>query len=871
MNKFTRLVIVLFISFIYFICAPTIHADVLKENWDATTPLPRRLASHTSFALLNKVFVINGSGQTGNTLPDVLEGEIVASGNILGWDSIALIDPPLIWHATSHNDNYAYILGGYIDDIGGVKQFLNTVLYSDISSGSPQFWTNTTTLDIPLSLGSSLIVDNNIYYAGGFSNNVPDVRDKVYYAPIHEDGSLGSWTETTPLRQPLYGFGMIETGNKLIVIGGVNLSQTVVNSVYEADILPGGGLGDWIEKTGDGESLPIPIAQAGVVKIGNNVVVVGGKTNGGIGDVAIPDVYYAPINEDGSLGTWTQSEHSLPEPRCCGSLAASDTHLYYSGGHLPGNGYFDDVYFARYATTNNNPLILLPGYGGSWNYDALIHDEEGIPDTQWGITPFVNVYDNIIATLSNNEEGVNLYEYPYDWRNDASVTAGNLYGFIDSILASEGKDKVNLIGHSFGGLIARAYAQNNPDKVDKLLTVGTPHEGVTKTYKIWEGADFSDFSIWEEAALRLYLRKKAGLFGSKVETIQNLSPSLLNVWPTFDFIKNKEGDVIPLSSLNWQNNFIPNLSAGLPNILEKLSTLSGEKDSSTTRFIKVENPSSADILFGKWKDGKPVGEENETGDTTVLLSSSQMEGADNIVLPGFDHTEIISRADPVSTIQEYLGLTGPLFITNLEDIFEYIVVTVSSPVTFVVKLPNGEILTPIDNLLIIKNPEKGEYTVTVTGIGEGEYTIYFGRIKENDEAWSELKDAIVQNQPKQHDFYVNFNEPNLGSDPNESISSILDYLKNTIENSDTRRPSIIVMLASIRNLERTINLWNRTKRQRPYENLLRLVYHQIEQIKNHLNKWPWTTLNEEENGKIAESLNKILYLVEESYFNKYPN
>ncbi|WP_298422192.1 alpha/beta fold hydrolase [Rhodoblastus sp.] len=49
---------------------------------------------------------------------------------------------------------------------------------------------------------------------------------------------------------------------------------------------------------------------------------------------------------------------------------------------------------------------------------------------------------------------------------------------IDRLLARTGAQKVALVGHSMGGLIARAYlARRGPEKVASLVTIGAPHHG----------------------------------------------------------------------------------------------------------------------------------------------------------------------------------------------------------------------------------------------------------------------------------------------------------------------------------------------------------------------------------------------------------
>lgn len=50
---------------------------------------------------------------------------------------------------------------------------------------------------------------------------------------------------------------------------------------------------------------------------------------------------------------------------------------------------------------------------------------------------------------------------------------------MEQILAETGADKVIIVAHSMGGLVARQYIQSvrNHQKVAKLIAVGTPHSG----------------------------------------------------------------------------------------------------------------------------------------------------------------------------------------------------------------------------------------------------------------------------------------------------------------------------------------------------------------------------------------------------------
>ena len=61
---------------------------------------------------------------------------------------------------------------------------------------------------------------------------------------------------------------------------------------------------------------------------------------------------------------------------------------------------------------------------------------------------------------------------------DIETFADQLRVKIDQICASTGASRVILVGHSMGGLVARAYLRRfGASRVEKLVTMGTPHHG----------------------------------------------------------------------------------------------------------------------------------------------------------------------------------------------------------------------------------------------------------------------------------------------------------------------------------------------------------------------------------------------------------
>ncbi len=72
---------------------------------------------------------------------------------------------------------------------------------------------------------------------------------------------------------------------------------------------------------------------------------------------------------------------------------------------------------------------------------------------------------------------------------DIDELADRLDEEIDRLLAATGAAKVVLVGHSMGGLAARAcLARRGPDRVAALVTIGTPHHG-TKLARLGVGRD----------------------------------------------------------------------------------------------------------------------------------------------------------------------------------------------------------------------------------------------------------------------------------------------------------------------------------------------------------------------------------------------
>src|SRR5690606_25382603 len=84
------------------------------------------------------------------------------------------------------------------------------------------------------------------------------------------------------------------------------------------------------------------------------------------------------------------------------------------------------------------------------------------------------LYTWLPLKLALNIAGYTAHCFAYDWRLDLNdVTAA-----FARTLEESGAEQVNLVGHSMGGLVARALLQTSAGRrVQRLLTLGTPHRG----------------------------------------------------------------------------------------------------------------------------------------------------------------------------------------------------------------------------------------------------------------------------------------------------------------------------------------------------------------------------------------------------------
>ncbi|MBU2052385.1 alpha/beta fold hydrolase, partial [Patescibacteria group bacterium] len=396
------------------------------------------------------------------------------------------------------------------------------------------------------------------------------------------------------------------------------------------------------------------------------------------------------------------------------------------------------------------PIVLLPGLGGSWNTVSLL---TGTAGGNWKATPFIKAYDNLRETFlsAGYTFDTDFYEFNYDWRQPLGTLDDQLNEFINNtVLPGKPADtKINFIGHSLGGLLARTYAQNfGLDKVNQLVTVGSPHEGAIPAYLGWANAQFSDHWSWQWLPLQLYLHLHQGKYSSPVSAIQGLAPGLKDLLPIFEFVKDK-----PVNNLNTTNLFLINLKDSLSGDLKLLlSTIAGHENNpgpDTVEWMTLGQRTLADKLLDRWPDGRPTDtgyEYSPDGDLTVLDKSALLADTQQTTVTA-SHVELVETAAGIQAILDALNLTGitPVTGSSSPPLYPSLFFLLHSPATLQVTDPNGTIYnSDEDKIVLINNAPEGEYQLNIVGIGDGDYSLEIAQLTEPEETWYTLKDSISE-------------------------------------------------------------------------------------------------------------------------------
>ncbi|HEX2139557.1 MAG TPA: alpha/beta fold hydrolase [Woeseiaceae bacterium] len=235
-----------------------------------------------------------------------------------------------------------------------------------------------------------------------------------------------------------------------------------------------------------------------------------------------------------------------------------------------------------------NPVIVLPGITATTLVDqyplnadeiwslvfnreyerAALHPDDlrfdAIEPAQVVAGRIFPVYDDLIKSLRHElspqaDQPTPVFAFPYDWRMDVRLTAARLRPFVEEVIArtrllkhyaNAGDLKVDLVGHSMGGLVICEYLSQfgRGAHVGKVVTIGTPFLGsVEAVVKIATG-----MSLLTGSEPRERERETA-----------RVTPSLYQLFPSYaGAVVDRAGrDVDMFDPANIQSSVVESLAA----------------------------------------------------------------------------------------------------------------------------------------------------------------------------------------------------------------------------------------------------------------------------------------------------------------------
>jgi len=323
--------------------------DTGQLNSWSTSPngLPAAKSNGATVTANGYIYMI--SGLSTNT---VYYSKLNANGAPSAWTTSANPLPTSLVNTTAITANgYLYVLGGS----GSV------VYYAKLNTdGSTSSWTtNTNLLPTAVNSGTAVTANGYVYYLGGLVGST--VQSAVYYAKLNADGSTGAWkTNANAIPTAVLLHTSIVANGYVYVMGGctTNSCSSAQTTVYYAKLNTDGSTGSWNTNT---NALPQADDQSATAVSNGYVYIMAGQVGPGSMQA---NAYYAKLNSDGSIGSWTTNANALPDLRRDGSAVTSNGYIYFIGGQNNSNADQTTVFYASSARLQIGANLDLVGLQG---------------------------------------------------------------------------------------------------------------------------------------------------------------------------------------------------------------------------------------------------------------------------------------------------------------------------------------------------------------------------------------------------------------------------------------------------------------------------------------------------------------------------
>jgi N-acetylneuraminic acid mutarotase len=340
------------------------NGDVGAWTSSAQTFATARMSPGT-VAYNGYLYVTQGTVNGAGVLTDTQYAPIQSNGDVGTW--ITSPNPITTGHyrfGISVNNGYIYTVGGS----GGSST--SDTWYTQINAnGSIQPWQTTTSFNTGRWGLQSTVYNGYVYLTGGTS--VGGSVSTTEYAKIDPAGQMGVFANTYSSFVTARSLACVASYNgTLYVVGGStsddgnnNLATTYSTNLHADN----GNVSGWFAST----SLPEARGSTGCTAYNGYIYVLGGYTGSSVGSAL---VRYAPLNPDGSIGSWVTTATSLPtavqRPGVFVYASSTGTYLYSLGGNGASNTItYTTLNLATGApgatwTTNSNSMTQSIAYRG---------------------------------------------------------------------------------------------------------------------------------------------------------------------------------------------------------------------------------------------------------------------------------------------------------------------------------------------------------------------------------------------------------------------------------------------------------------------------------------------------------------------------
>jgi len=166
---------------------------------------------------------------------------------------------------------------------------------------------------------------NHIYVIGGIDGS--HFLRSVEQTQLKDNGSIETWSRSEPLNVARGFFAAAVHNGFIYAVGGGNgpSGHNLLRSVERAKLLANGQLGPWQTSP---SNMNIPRRCTKVVIFNNRIYAFGG-----FGGTLLDTIESAAINADGSLGAWRIENKKHVLPRYVHSVKKTTKALFVLGGH----------------------------------------------------------------------------------------------------------------------------------------------------------------------------------------------------------------------------------------------------------------------------------------------------------------------------------------------------------------------------------------------------------------------------------------------------------------------------------------------------------------------------------------------------------